>query len=200
MVNLSYILLFIIILIFVFKLTNIYDKFRYKAVHVPKHILHKIFKEGNYEGKAEYGKTKIYPNGLIAKVTANVKHVRDGDVVVNNTIDAYDKVTGKHAYYGLREITYDYKPNHGENVFRNKKSYINGKLVSSSHGRIVDFSENSIKVISHGSWHISDDDFEMSTVITRNGDKITSKYINYGMIPYFMDIHMKEEFNKSINS
>jgi hypothetical protein len=188
----------IIILILVIMFYNMYNKARIQAVHVPKHILHNIFKEGKYEGNADYGKTKIYPNGLNAKVTANIKYVRDGDVVVTNTIDAYHKDTGKHAYYATRIITYDYKPNHGENVFRNTKSYINGNLVSSSHGRIVWHNDNSIKIISHGSWHISHREFEISTIIDRNGDVVISKYINHGIIPYFMDLYLQENY-KQIN-
>ena len=108
-VNLRNIILFIVIILVVYKAITMYNKIRMQAIHVPKHVLHNVLKEGRYEGTAEYGKTDLYPKGLTAKVTASIEHVRDGDVLVKNTIDAYDKQTGKHAYYASREITYDYK-------------------------------------------------------------------------------------------
>ena len=62
-------------------------------------------------------------------------------------IDTFDAVTGKHAYGGVRNASFDYKPNHGRNVFKNSKLY-RQRLVSSSHGKVVSSSPDQLVISS----------------------------------------------------
>lgn len=169
--------------------------YKNQGIDVPKKVLFYVLPEGNFKGTANYGKSNIYKNGLKVNVSAIIKHHQDGIVVVN-TIDAYDFKTNKHAYSAKRVINYDYKSNHGLNVFRNSKTYINNKLASSSHGKIVSYNSNSITILSNGSWHISTHEHSIKTKISRVGNRLISKYVNNGPIPILHDLHMTEIYDK----
>ena len=189
------IFLIIVTIIIILFILHIVNNYKNQGVHIPKKVLYYVLPEGNFKGTANYGVSNVYKNGLKANVSATIRHHNDGIVVTNN-IDAYDLKTKKHAYFAKRVINYDYKPNHGLNVFRNTKSYINNKLVSSSHGKLLAFDQNSITILSSGSWHISTHEHKIKTKITRVGNKLISKYINTGPIPIIHDMHMTEIYDK----
>ena len=85
----------------------------------------------------------------------------DKDTILNQITDCNQSVILNNLHklrlsdvqniYDIISIeNYDYKLNHGLNVFRNTKSYVNNRLVSSSHGKIVSYSPNSITILSNG--------------------------------------------------
>ena len=191
----SKLFLCIFTILLIILVVKIYSNYKNQGVNVPKKVLFYVLPEGNFKGTAKYGRSNIYKNGLKLIVTAKIKHHQDG-VVVTNTIEAYDLKTNKYAYFEKRVINYDYKLNHGLNVFRNTKSYVNNRLVSSSHGKIVSYSPNSITILSNGSWHISTHEHTIKTKISRVGNKLISKYINNGPIPILHDVHMTEIYDK----
>ena len=165
------------------------------AVNVPKHILSNILTPGKYKGTGYYSPTDHYPDGLKTKLFMNItKHDSQTISVVN--VDAYNAKTGKLEYSGVRKSNFDYKPNHDLNVFKNSNSYIDNKLVSSSHGKVIKASNNSIVIRSDGSWHTSSHEHDIINKIEKKEDKVYSTFYNTGIIPFYQNHTMKETYTK----
>jgi hypothetical protein len=182
----------IVVVVFAMKM---YSHFSRQGVSVAPSQLQAVLVPGQYMGKGEYSATSVYPNGLSCKLRARIIDENDTLKLEIHT-SAYDKKTNDLMYQGVRYETYSYKPNHGDNVFRNSRSFIADQMVSSSHGRVVNATPNSLSVLSTGSWHISDREHEITSVITSTGDGMTIKYFNDGPIPFMPHLTMTETYTR----
>jgi hypothetical protein len=131
-----------------------------QAVQISPTFLFDILKPGIYNGGSKYTPTKKYPNGLICQNTLKIEQNLNGVSFINKVL-AYDNVTKKFQYTGIRIGEFFYKIHHGDNLFKTSKSYINGNIVSSSYGFATDKSPNSISFELSGSWHINDTDYHI---------------------------------------
>ena len=148
------------------------------AINVDKDLLNNIFEIGYYKGYSTYSPTDIYKNGLYSKDKLEIIKNYSGIRTIV-TLDAYDKLTNKKVYTGKRISDFVYKENHGNNLFRISKSYINNKIVSSSHGFAIAKSNNSIEFKLTGSWHNSSHDFhKINLKIKRENNKILAEFVN----------------------
>lgn len=169
------------------------NRMRSMAAEVPPGHLFSVLRPGSYVGRGNYAPTDHYPNGLKTKLRMNVQKANDGLQTIVQ-IDAYDAVTGKHAYSGVRNASFDYKPNHGRNVFKNSKSFIGRELVSSSHGKVVSSSPDQLVISSAGSWHTSSHEHDIINTIKREGNKLYATFDNSGIIPFLHSHTMQEEY------
>lgn len=190
-INCLIILLAIVIIYF------IYHNCFTNAVHVPKDLLYSILDEGTYHGIGQYNPTNLHPYGIKSKLKLNIMRTHNGIKYINH-IDLYDAKTNELIDRGVREAHLNYKPNHKENVFQNSKSFIGENLVSSSHGKVINHTNNSLVLDSVGSWHISDHDFKhIKQTISKEGDKLVFEFKNYkSIISPLHKLYMKEEYVK----
>ena len=154
------------------------------AIDIEPSLLFHVLQPGRYTGVSEYSGTEIYKNGLVCKHSVTIsKTINNGIDVVNN-VTAYDKITNKLEYEGVRKVSFTYKPNHKNNLFKISQSYINDKLVSSSYGYATGKTENSISFNLSGSWHISNKDYtNMYNTITRtNNNTIDTNFTHLSFI------------------
>lgn len=173
---------YIILLISIYLLyTNYYKS---SAIDVEPSLLFKILQPGTYTGISNYSATELYKNGLICTHYVTISKTANNDIDVVNNVTAYDKITNKLQYNGVRKVNFNYKPNHNNNLFKISKSYINDKLVSSSYGYANGKTNNSISFNLSGSWHISNKDYnKMDNTITRIDDKtIDTKFTHLSFI------------------
>lgn len=168
-------------------------KVRHLAADVPMNSLLSVLTPGKYIGTGKYAPTDHYSNGLNTKLFMTVKQTKNG-LETNVQINAFDASTGKHEYTGIRNATFDYKPNHGMNVFKNSKSFIGGEIVSSSHGKVISCSDNELVISSAGSWHTSSYEHDIINTIRKDGNKIYASFDNTGMIPFLHSHTMDEEY------
>ena len=175
---------------------RMYQHYMRQGVPVTSSQLDNILVPGRYTGVADYSPTSIYPNGLSCELTANIVKEQEATSLEIRT-KAFDKVTNDLVYEGVRYETYGYKPNHGKDIFRNSKSFIGPKVVSSSHGHVTKIQSNNMTVLSYGSWHISERQHEITSVISTNDDGMTIKYYNDGTIPFVPYLTMTETYKRS---
>ena len=147
--------------------------YRYPAVNINHDKLVKILQPGTYTGTSTHGPTEHYKNGLKCKNLLHIYETNDG-LSFTNKLKAYDMKTGKFEYSAIRKGHFDYMSNHGKNIFKSSKSYINNNLVSSSYGYAIAEESNSLTFQLTGSWHISGDDFTniLSTMTLLDENKI----------------------------
>ena len=148
------VIILILILIYV-----IYYNCFIKASSVPRELLYSLLEEGKYNGVGKYNPTELHPYGIKSIMELNIMRTHSG-VKYINYINLYDAKTNKLIDKGVRKARLDYKPNHENNIFQNSKSFIGNNLVSSSHGKVINYNKNSIVLESIGSWHISNHDFK----------------------------------------
>ena len=183
----------VLLIVVVLTISYVYRHYMRQAVPVKRDVLFGIIKPGVYNGKGHYTATEMYPNGLNTDLRLDMKETSSGTSYVVD-ITAYDAKTGEHAYTGQRTGRFDYKESHGLDVFRNTASYIDGKLVSSSHGRVIGATSNSLRVLANGSWHISPKQHQMIVDITRSGNKLRVVHYNDSAIPFVNYNTMTEEY------
>ena len=142
--------------------------YKSSAIDVEPSLLLHILQPGIYTGVSDYSETDIYKNGLICKHSVTISKTANNDIDVINNVKAYDKITNKFEVEGVRKVSFRYKPNHNNNLFKISQSYINDKLVSSSYGYATGKTDNSLSFNLSGSWHISNKDYtSMYNTITR---------------------------------
>lgn len=182
---------FLVSIILIMLFLCLLNKVNGMAANVPPADLVAVLRPGRYTGEGKYAPTDHYPNGLNAKLYMTVTKTQTGlDTSVQ--VEAFDAVTGNIAYNGVRNATFDYKPNHGDNVFKNSKSFIGGKLVSSSHGTLTSSSKDKLVISSSGSWHTSSYEHNIINTIKKDGDKLYATFDNTGIIP-FLHSHIMDE-------
>ena len=138
------------------------------AIDIEPSLLFHILQPGRYTGVSEYSGTELYKNGLICKHSVTISKIGGNNIDVINNLTAYDKITNKLEYNAVRKVSFRYKPNHNNDLFKISQSYINDKLVSSSYGYATGKTNNSISFNLSGSWHISNKDYtNMYNTITR---------------------------------
>tara|TARA_B110000503_G_C7063893_1_gene377881 strand:- start:409 stop:1029 length:621 start_codon:yes stop_codon:yes gene_type:complete len=172
--NISSYLAYITIIVVVCFIIYIFQLNYYKssAIEVEPELLFHVIQPGTYTGTSTCSVTEIYKNGLICKHNVIVKKDVGHNLQVTNNIIAYDAITNKLEYTGVRTIKFIYQPNHGNNLFRITQSYIDDKLVSSSYGYATGKTNNSIAFKLSGSWHISGNDYtNIYNTITRTDDE-----------------------------
>ena len=184
----------LLLIVVVLGLSYVYRHHMRQAVPVKRDILMGVIKPGNYIGKGHYTATEVYPNGLNTDLRLDMQETSTGASYVID-ITARDAKTGKHAYVAQRTGRFDYKENHGDDVFRNTASYIDGKLVSSSHGRVIGATRNSLRVLSSGSWYISPKQHQIIMDVSRPAsNKMRVVHHNDSMIPFMDHCTMTEEY------
>ena len=188
--TLWWILLSIVALIVI---ATVYKHYRSQAVPVPKDVLLSVLQPGTYVGTGKYSATEFYPNGLDVKLKLDVRQTGSGlDYSVE--IIAFDAKTGAQAYEGVRTGDFSYKPNHGDDLFRNTASYIDGKLVSSSHGHVTSASSTHMTIVSSGTWHLSPHQHDIVVEAVRDGDKLRVTHHNDSIIPFVNHSTLIEEY------
>ena len=168
-------------------------KVRHLAADVPPNNLLSVLRPGRYIGTGKYAPTDHYPSGLNTKLYMTIKQTKNG-LETSVQVEAYDSSNGKHAYSAVRNAPFDYKPNHGMNVFKNSKSFIGGEIVSSSHGKVISSSDNELVMSSSGSWHTSSHEHDIINTIKKDGNKIYATFDNTGLIPFLHNHTMTEEY------
>ena len=183
----------IVILIILIIGIMMYKSQRIQAVEVPREVLYSVLQPGRYVGKGKYTPTGPFPNGLTVNLEMNITETPTGATFQINAT-GYDAVTGDEEYTGRRVGRFDYKPNQGQQVFRNTRSYIGDTLVSSGHGRIVSASKGYFKTISSGSWYMSAREHEIVTEAFHDGENFKVIHYNEGLIPFVPHNVMVEEY------
>jgi len=152
-----------------------------------------VLRPGTYIGKGKYSATEFYPNGLDVNLKLNTRQTDSGlDYTVE--IVAFDAKTGAQAYEGVRTGSFSYKPNHGEDLFRNTASYLDGELVSSSHGHVISASPTHMTILSSGSWHISPHQHDIVVEAVRDGNKLRVVHHNDSILPFIDHSTLVEEY------
>jgi hypothetical protein len=130
------------------------------AIDVEESLLRKVVQPGKYVGEAVYSPTSLYPNGL---VTSNILEITENadekNIQYTNELVARDKKTDEIHYKAVRKGKYFYKPSHGSNLFNTSESYIDGQVVSTSHGYATAKTENSIDFTVNSAWHVIDAEY-----------------------------------------
>jgi len=154
------------------------------AIDIEPSLLFHILQPGRYTGVSEYSGTELYKNGLICKHSVTISKIGGNNIDVINNLTAYDKITNKLEYNAVRKVSFRYKPNHNNDLFKISQSYINDKLVSSSYGYATGKTNNSISFNLSGSWHISNKDYtNMYNTITRtDNNTIDTKFTHLSFI------------------
>jgi hypothetical protein len=154
------------------------------AIDIDPSLLFHILQPGRYTGVSEYSGTELYKNGLICKHSVTISKIGGNNIDVINNLTAYDKITNKLEYNAVRKVSFRYKPNHNNDLFKISQSYINDKLVSSSYGYATGKTNNSISFNLSGSWHISNKDYtNMYNTITRtDNNTIDTKFTHLSFI------------------
>ena len=154
------------------------------AINIEPELLFHILQPGTYTGVSNYSATKLYKNGLYCTNKLIISKSGPHDIDAVNYITAYDKITNKLEYNAVRKVSFNYKPNHYNNLFKISQSYINDKLVSSSYGYANGKTDNSISFNMAGSWHISNKDYtNLHNTITRTDKKtIDNKFTHLSFI------------------
>tara|TARA_R110002012_G_scaffold195779_1_gene364000 strand:- start:21 stop:617 length:597 start_codon:yes stop_codon:yes gene_type:complete len=165
------------------------------AINIEPELLFHILQPGTYTGVSNYSATKLYKNGLNCNHKVIISKTGANDIDVVNYVTAYDNITNKLEYNGVRKVNFNYKPNHHNNLFKMSKSYINDKLVSSSYGYATGKTDNSISFNLAGSWHISNTDYtNLYNSITRTDKKtIDTKFTHLSFIG-LNDLIMDEKY------
>jgi hypothetical protein len=191
--HLGYATIIIILILIIYVLKINYHK--NEAVSVPSELLFKVLKPGRYTGTSTYSPTEIYKNGLRCQHEVNITNTHNDDLEVINNVTAYDQVTNKLAYSGVRKVKFKYKENHNHNLFKISYSYINNKLVSSSYGYATGKTDNSLSFNLSGSWHISNKDYHniYNTITRTDTDTINTKFIHISTLG-FHDMVMDEKY------
>lgn len=171
----------ILIVIIYFLYTHYYKS---SAIDIEPSLLFHILQPGTYTGVSNYSATDLYKNGLVCTNLVTISKIGSNGIDVINNITAYDAITNKLEYNGVRKVSFNYKPNHNNNLFKMSKSYINDKLVSSSYGYANAKTNNSISFHLAGSWHISNTDYtKLYNSITRTDEKtIDTKFTHLSFI------------------
>ena len=158
--------------------------YKSSSIDVEPSLLFKILQPGTYTGTSNYSATELYKNGLICTHYVTISKNGANDIAVVNNITAYDKITNKLQYNGVRKVNFNYMPHHNNDLFKISQSYINDKLVSSSYGYANGKTNNSISFNLSGSWHISNKDYtNIYNTITRTDDKtIDTKFTHLSFI------------------
>lgn len=187
----------LIILLIIMIIYFIYHNCFMKASSVPKELLYSLLEEGTYNGVGYYNPTELHHNGIRSIMRMSIVRTHTGIKYVNH-IDLYDAKTNKLIDRGVRKARLDYKPNHKDNVFQNSKSFIGKNLVSSSHGKVITHTNNSLVLDSVGSWHISSHDFNhIKQTIKKENNKLIFEFKNYNsVISPMQKLFMREEFIK----
>ena len=178
--HLAYIAIISILVIIIYLLKMSYH--HSEPIDIEPELFFKLYPPGSYTGTSTIGPTKLYKNGLICEHNViNTKNANGLDVV--NNITAYDAVTKKLAYKGVRKIKLSYKPNHDDNLFIVSKSYINNKLVSSFYGYATEKTSNSISFNLSGSWHVSNKHYHniYKTISKPSKDTVDVVFKHYNM-------------------
>jgi hypothetical protein len=173
----------LIVLIFTVYLLFIHH-YKSPAIDIEPSLLFHILQPGRYTGVSKYSGTELYKNGLICKHSVTISKIGGNNIDVINNLTAYDKITNKLEYNAVRKVSFRYKPNHNNNLFKISQSYINDKLVSSSYGYATGKTNNSISFNLSGSWHISNKDYtNMYNTITRtDNNTIDTKFTHLSFI------------------
>ena len=186
----------VLLLILVIIISGIFYTNYYKnqPVQIKKDFLYKILTPGKYLGSSYFEPTNIYKNGLKSKHLLIIKKKGTGLEVINN-ITVYDAKTGKLEYIAKRDIIFDYQTNHGNDLFKLSRSYIDDKLVSSSYGYASGQTENSIIFHLSGSWHIDDREFhKITSTLTRNSVNSLTHIVEHPNLFGFSTFTMKEKY------
>lgn len=186
--SISMIVLFSIIYVLV---THYY---KHPHIEIDKDLLFNVLEPGKYTGESIYGATELYKNGLRCSHKVRIEKSNTGVDIVNQ-VTAYDLISGKHEYDGVRKVAYLYKPNHGKQLFKISSSYIDNQLVSSSYGYATGKTENSIIFHLSGSWHISHEDYhKIENVITRTDSKTIHNSLVHPRLFGFNNLVMDEKY------
>lgn len=129
-----------------------------------------ILQPGKYLGTATYISTEIYPEGLNSTNELTITKL-NGGVVCENFITMYS--SGTKIFTAKRTEKFFYQPNHGNRVFRQSTSIIDGddRVVSSSHGYLSYVNNTRITFALTGSWHISKKYYKKMNMIITKTDK-----------------------------
>jgi len=180
--NLGIIILLVMLISIIYLMSIHY--YKSSAIDIEPSLLFKVLQPGRYTGVSNYSPTEIYKNGLVCKHSVTINKTDNNGIDVVNNVTAYDRITNKLEYDGVRKVIFNYKPNHNNNLFKISRSYINDKLVSSSYGYANGKTHDSISFNLSGSWHISNKDYtNMYNTITRTDDKtIDTKFTHLSFI------------------
>lgn len=132
------------------------------AADVPPDVLHRVLRAGTYTGHSAMAPTDLYPHGLVSTHRLEIQRTPTG-VAYTNAQTSYDATTRDVVFEAVREGTFDYKPHHGSQLFKNAKTYIDGRLVSSSHGHAVAHAPGALTFELSGAWHIARDEIANAT-------------------------------------
>ena len=94
-------------IVYVFQL-NFYKS---SAIEVEPELLFRVIQPGTYTGTSTCSVTELYKNGLTCKHNVIIKKDMGNNLQVTNNIIAYDTITNKLEYTGVRTIKFSYKPN-----------------------------------------------------------------------------------------
>ena len=182
--HLGVIVLIVLIVLIVTVYLLFIHHYKSPAIDIEPSLLFHILQPGRYTGVSNYSGTEIYKNGLVCKHSVTISKTGGNNIDVVNNVTAYDKITNKLEYEGVRKVSFRYKPNHNNNLFKISQSYINDKLVSSSYGYATGKTDNSISFNLSGSWHISNKDYtNMYNTITRtDNNTIDTKFTHLSFI------------------
>lgn len=195
---LSYIAILIICIIgYVFCLRY----YKSSPVDIEPKLLVSILRPGKYTGNSTISATEIYKNGIRCEHNVDIKTDLGNNVHVVNNVTAYDTVTNKVLYTGVRSVKFIYKPNHGNNLFKISQSHINGNMVSSSYGYANGKTHNSISFNLSGSWHVSNNDYtNMYNTITRTDERTIDTNFTHLSIIGLNEMVMDEKYTMVSNN
>ena len=193
-IHLGYVTIIIVLLFVIYVLKINYHK--NKAIEIPSELLFKVLKPGRYSGTSTYSPTEIYKNGLRCQHDVNITKTNNDDLEVINNVTAYDQITNKLQYNGVRKVSFKYKHNHNQNLFKISHSYIDNKLVSSSYGYATGKSDNSISFNLSGSWHISNNDYHniYNTITRTDSETIDTNFTHISLLG-FQELVMNEKYS-----
>jgi len=160
--------------------------YKSKSIEVEPELLFSILQPGTYTGTSNYSGTEIYKNGLFCKHQVVIKNDMGHNLHVTNNVRAYDAITNKLEYTGVRIVKFNYKLNHNNNLFKISQSYINDNLVSSSYGYASVKTNNSISFKLSGSWHISGNDYTniYNTITRTDNETIDTQFTQFSMLGF----------------
>lgn len=187
---------FLILLIILILILLRLQSFHPKAIGVSPELLYKIVPPGTYRGSSIITPTEFYKNGV--KTTHSLVLTKDNNkgIKFNQKIVGYDLITNKLLYEGDRIGKFYYKLNHGDHLFKEVSSYINGNKISNLDGYAFNRTSNSISFNLSGSRHLSSTKFKnVQSTSSYDCNKLVQEvdHINfYGLTEF----SIKEEYTR----
>ena len=186
------IILLLLVVYCVYRIRQLYPP----AINVDSNLIKSILKEGIYEYKGNYTPTDIYKNGLLLKGEVHITYEKNNAIVAELHKEAYDAKTKNKVYEALRKVTFYYKPDHGNNLFRESVTYKDDKVSSRLYGYATASTNNSISFSSSGSWLMSTHDYKhIDSIIEKTKSGFVHRFMHYNILG-FVDFEMKDNFTR----